>query len=438
MIGFMRFAALLALGLAAAQDRNTQWREDIALTRTEFLARDLSYTDAERAQADAALQALAARVETLSDAEIVAGLAQAAAMADNAHTRAYILRNRGMWRRYPIRIWKFGEEWRVIAAQPAQAELVGARILSIGGVEIGAAERAMRPLFAGNDQWARYMATYTLTSPDALIGMGLMQGDGEAALDIERDGERRSVTLAPAPFERRERPEESWWFLSPAHPAAEGWTHALSETALPEALQGAAAHYRFERCEGDIAYLQFNRAQNAPDGETVRDFGARVLQVLADAPPRMLVVDLRFNTGGDLSLGAYFIRDVARSAFAQGPGNVAVIVGPNTFSAGITHVVQLRQEAPVTLVGTEPGDVLETWAEGGNVVLPHSGISMHYANRAHTYSAAPSGVPAELVWLDLNVENLNPDRAADWTWEAYRAGRDPYLEAATGAPLRCP
>lgn len=433
--------ALAICSVAWAQEtqgeRSTHWREDIALARTDFLSRDRSFSDTNRARAEVWLMDLEAQVDRLSDQEILARLAQAAAMSGNAHTRAYILRNRGHWRRYPIRIWKFADEWRVVAARPEHARLVGARLVSVSGVPIEQAEEGVRSLFAGNDSWARYMAAYSLTSPDALIGVGAIDAEGPAPVAFDIDGESVELELATEPFEVRNRPEEAWWFLSPSHPTVVGWVHVLTSVALPPSLAGAAENYRFVRCAGEVAYLQFNRAQNLEGGPSVAEFGAGVLASLAAEPPQRLVVDLRFNTGGDLTLGGHFIRDLARSPFAQIPGRVSVMVGPNTFSAGITHVVQLQQDAQVTLAGTAPGDGLEFWSEGGNVTLPNSGVNMHYADRAHTYSSAVSSVAPDLVALDLNVDEVNPDLPADWTWDAYREGRDPYVEAALGEPLRC-
>jgi len=427
-------------GVAAAQDRDAAWRQDIEVTRADFLSRDRSYSPQTRAAADARLAALARDVERLSDQQIVAGLAQAAALSQNAHTRAYILRNRGVWRRYPIRIWNFEGEWRVIAARPEHAALVGARLERVSGTPVARAQARLRPLFAGNDAWARYMAGYTLTSPDALIGMGLLgaESDGAAVFEFRQGNRRTRVTMRPEPFVRRERPEENWWFLTPAHPATQGWTHVLADRPLPAVLDGASDFYRYQVCDGNIGYLQFNRASDAPGGETVRAFGARVLDELAQAPPERLVIDLRFNTGGNLDLGRPFFEQLAATALAQEEGRLLVLVGPNTFSAAITHLAQLRMLARPRVVGAGPGDELDMWSEGGNVILPNSQIAMHYADRAHTYSMGRSTLPANLVYLDLDVETLTPDAPADWTWRAYSRGEDPYARAALGVPLACP
>lgn len=440
--GFLKasgVAALAAMACAAGPaDRNAAWREDIEVARTQFLARDLSYSARARETADRRLRALAERAPRLNDARIVAELAAVAALADNAHTRAYILRNRGVWRRYPIRIWNFSGEWRVVATRPAFAHLLGARVTHVGGAPVARAEARVRPLFAGNANWARYMAGYSLTSPDALIGAGVIaRDDAPFAFEIA-GGHRLRTRLALDAFVRRETPEENWWFLSPAHPATAGWRQVLADTPLPPVLEGAAVNYRLLRCADGLAYVQFNRSSNAAQGESTSAFGQRVLADLAADPPTRLLVDLRFNTGGDLSLGWSFFKNLAASQSAQHRETTAVLVGPNTFSAGITHVAQMRTLSRAVLVGTEPGDELETWAEGGNVLLPNARINMHYADRAHTYSIAPSGIAGDLVHLDLDVETLAPDVAVDWTWESYLAGRDPYVEAALGRPMSCP
>jgi hypothetical protein len=430
-------AVAVAAAPAAAQDidRADAWRKDLALAKTEFLDKDRSYSPTARAAAERLLADLSRDAPKLDDVQMQAGLARLAALSGNAHTRAYLLRNRGVWTRFPVRIWKFADGWRVVAARPSHADLVGARVVRVGGLPVAAAEARVRPLFAGNDNWAEYMAGYSLTSLDALAGAGLPRAK-VGLFEFETQGRRIERRLARDSVQPPEDGEENWWFLSPAHSATKGWVQALQDRALPPVLEGADEQYRFIRC-GEVGYLQLNRADDSAGG-TLRAFGEQVLAELERDPPRRLLVDLRFNTGGDLTKGWPFFRSLAQSALAQEPGRTVVIVGPNTFSAGISHMAQMRQFSKALVVGTEPGDVLETWAEGDRVRLPHSKILMRFTTEAHTYSRRPSGLPKEAVHLDLDVEHLLPDVPADWSWAEYAAGRDPYVERVLGAGLGCP
>jgi hypothetical protein len=436
----MRIALLLAClvlfaSSASAQERSGRWGEDLDVARDAWLAKDRSFSPTARAEALRLLAALKVAVLELRDYEIVAELARIAALSQNAHTRAYVLRNRGYWRRYPIRIWRFADGWRVIAAQGNGSALLGRKITAIDGKPVETAQAAVRPLYAGNDRWSDYMASYTLTSPEALLASGVTSGEATTfVVDDERG--RSSVRLEPMVFQPRNVPEESWWFLSPAHPATTGWQHVLAGKVLPPVLNGAAVNYRVASCAGDVLYFQFNRAQDG-EGETLLAFGERLAQQLRSRTPRSMIVDLRFNTGGDATLGHQFFKVLTTMPWTRERGRLVVIVGPNTFSAGITHAVWLKQEAAATFVGTEPGDELDTWAEGGNVDLPHSQLRLHYADMAHRYSKRPIDIPKEFVFVDWNVDNLRPDVAADWTWASYVAGRDPYVEAL-GGPIACP
>lgn len=436
------FACAIALfwlgGSAGAQtppDRLDGWRQDIGVIRDQFLTVDRSYSDADRADARARLDRLEADLPHLSDQQIVAQVAMVAATAHNAHTRAYLLRNRGWWRRYPIRIWPFADGWRVVAVRPGYEALLGARLTRINGRPIAEAQLAVRPLFAGNDAWAAYMATYSLTSPDALQGVGFTTSD-DARFEGVNGGHAVAMTVQPAPFVRRDGPEESWWFLSPAHPAAAGWRHVLASSQAPTALGDPARNYLFRRCDRDVLYVQFFRAQDG-ETETVAHFGERLLANIEANPPRKMIVDLRFNTGGNLQLAAPFFAALAQTQLAQRRGGLYAIAGINTFSAGITPLAQLRQDTRVTIVGEGPGDALDTWSEGGNIPLPYSGIQMHFADQAHTYSRIDYHLPDDLLALNIDVDSVTPDRRAPWLWRDYIAGRDRSLEAIAGRNLRC-
>jgi hypothetical protein len=435
VVRLVLLAALL--GVALSNAREERWREDIAVARREFLAKDLSFTPDRRRVAERRLDRLATEAPSLTDQEIVAELARVAALAENPHTRAYLLRNRGWWRRYPIRIWKFGDGWRVIATAAGHEHLLGARIVGFGRRSVRAAEEAVRPLYAGPASWRAYMASYSLTSPDALLGTRVIAGDGAVDLAVEKDGRWFTVGLAPVAGPRRAVPEESWWFLSASHPAATGWAHVLAGRTLPPYLDRPGDWYDLRRCDKGVLYLSFSRAEDQPGRPTLAAFGTQVLERIAQEPDSRLVIDLRFKTGGNLQKTLGLFRSIARSRPGQAHQRLFVILGPTTFSAGITPAAILKEGSKAVIVGSEPGDRLRFWAEGGNVLLPNSGINLHFADRVHDYSGMAPGVPEELVYLTLKAGSLRPDLPVTTRFADYLAGRDPVTERVLPGGLRC-
>ena len=402
------------------------WREDLRQFRDEVVRRDAAFTDEARQAALGRLEALEARLPRLSDAEVGAELARIAALAGNAHTRLDPLRNRGDWRRYPVRLWKFSDGWRVIAAQPAHAALLGAKVLRIGGVSVEEAQGALRPLFAGNDGWSTYMAGYSLTAAEALFDAGLAQPD-EALFEVMTAAGPMAAVLAAQPSERRRRPEENWWHLAQAHPRLAGWMSASSRQPL--VLREPDLGYAHAACSDGVAYIRLNRTADQAGRPSLQAWGEALLRRLSRTPPDRLVVDLRFNTGGDLSKALPFVAGLIDSEPGR-RGRLAVLINAQTFSAGITQAAWLRQNSAARFVGEAVGDDLSFWAEGDNVVLDRSGLTARYSTGGHHYrSTPPPAGMADRLFFTLSSPELGPDEATPWSWEDFAAGRDPALEA---------
>ena len=130
----------------------------------------------------------------------------------------------------------------------------------------------------------------------------------------------------------------------------------------------------------DGAYIQLK----ATVGPGFAPFLESTLAELRRRQPRNIVVDLRFNLGGDLTLARAFMQ--ALPGLARG-GNLYAITSGRTFSAAISSLGYLRQAAEnrLTIVGEPIGDRLEFWAEGDIMQLPGLGAMLLYATERHNY-----------------------------------------------------
>src|SRR5262249_55320749 len=149
-----------------------------------------------------------------------------------------------------------------------------------------------------------------------------------------------------------------------------------------------------------------------------------VAKALAEHPEAALIVDLRFNTGGNLEVGKKMMQQLEQASASR---KVYVITGRATFSAGLYHAVQWKHWGKAVFVGEEAGDDLEFFSEGGNILLPNSKLTVHFANARHCYSAR-SKTPSSECLEDLRIESLNIDLPATNSFEQYRSGRDAALD----------
>lgn len=410
----------------APRDRVEAWAQDIDALATRFVELDRSFTADERTRFLAHLEETRTLLPQLHDNEVIVRLGSAIALANNAHTRLYLLRNATELRRLPVRAWWFGDGLHVVRAAPEHRDLLGCRIERIGGMPVREARERVAPLFAGNASWNEYKSVYSLTSPEVLHGFGIIPSPDSVVMEVSGCGAGPRAVVHPLPLERRDRPVEAWWDLSPRHPGTDSaWVQVLApEEPLPLYLRNPTLHYWFEYLpESGVLYFQYNRSQNAPD-ETTAQFGERLLAALEQHRPRAFVMDVRFNTGGNLTLAADLMERLQERTRGM---HRFVVTGRATFSAGITQVASWRQAGDVAIVGEPVGDELEMWAEGGNVVLPNSGFKAHFANGFHDYTPAPC--PADTPCYDLSAASVAPDVPASASWADYVARRDPALEA---------
>jgi hypothetical protein len=413
--------------LPVPQDRVVAWQQDLDAMLTRFLVYDRSFSAIAQAAYRERIESLKRSLPIKADPEIIVELARTVALSGNAHTRLYLMRNRTEMRRLPIRVWWFHDRLHIVRATSEQTNLLGCRILKIGAMNVAAATARVRGIKAGNDSWQRYMSAYFLTSPDVLFGAAVIPSPEQVTLRISCGNKSRDVQLVPLPFRKTTAPVEAWWDLSPAFRDPNvNFVPALRPENAPRYLQRPLENYWFEYIpEFRALYVQYNRSQEMRDGMSMEQFKDSLLQAIEERKPAALIFDLRFNTGGNLEVGSPLMKALAEKLHAV---PVFVLTARATFSAGITHVVQLKQWAHATIVGEPVGDELDMWADGGNLLLPNSKLTAHYSNGFHSYSKREYADRRPYL-IDLDVDSVAPDILVQPTWADYSQGKDPLLDA---------
>jgi hypothetical protein len=269
------------------------------------------------------------------------------------------------------------------------------------------------------------MSAYLLTSPEILVGSRILADTGRIPFELRCAGRETKREIAPLHLHKSSAVVESWWDLSPfSRRNTSTPLGALAPERAPLYLRKPDVHYWFEYLASRrILYFQYNRSEEMTDGPSIEDFGRELIAAAGRSDVETLVVDLRFNTGGNSNL-ATPIMEGLRDRTAK--KKIFVITGRSTFSAGLIHAAQWKQWG-ARVVGEHAGDELDFWAEGGNLELPNSKLTVHYSNGFHGHSERdyPERKP---YFLDLDADTLAPDRPVEPTWADYAGGKDPALE----------
>jgi hypothetical protein len=411
---------------------------DLRLVRDVYLAKDKAFPAKAKARATALLDKAEARAGTMSQAEMFVRLAQVGALADNGHSGVRYRRPGALDpRRLPLRFIWLADGLLVARAAAPDADLAGARVLAIEGRSAPEAYRTVRTLYGGPESARLTNVGDMIDRWGVLHALGLAARPDRVRLTLRlRDGAVVTRTVAMAQTSPTGADERLW---APDPIAGEtGWTPALTGGDLPLYLRDGEELFRLAPLKDlDAVYIQF-RSNESDDRHDIAAFQARAVAAIGRDAPRNLVVDLRFDVGGNLTTTLDFMRALP----ARVPGKVFVLTGPYTFSAGIVSAAALKIAGgdKVVIVGDEVGDRLRFWSEGGAECLPNSKLCMRYTDGMFDMARGCSGEPGCFGdQFGVTVGSLKPDVRAPLTIDAYLARRDPAIDAIArrlGSPSR--
>jgi hypothetical protein len=402
-------------------------RRDVGVLR-RFLDLDRSFGADARARAEASLSRLEARAARLTPAGFQIAAAEIAALAGNGHTMLVPAPWASRFHRIPLRLHGFADGLFVVHAPEGLHQTRGGRVVAIDGRPVAEVQRVHAGLCGALEAKCRDWIGFFVEAPELLHAAGLARRDDRLELVLERpDGSLFSREVAASadptvgdPLALLDRSRVVEFAAENASP-------------VPLALAEPRRFFRALPLPGiDACYVQLRKNAPAP-GEDLAAFLSSVESELARSRPRHAVVDLRFDGGGDLTTTRAFFERLPRLV----PGRIFALASGRTFSAGIASLGYLKQAGGerVTIVGEPVGDRLEYWAEGSLLELPDSGGVLLYATERHDYrTGCPEADCHDPIRRHpIRVASLAPDIPAPLTFAAYRAGRDPAMDAVQEA-----
>jgi hypothetical protein len=424
-------AALCSAAISAPPTRREAQLEDLEFARSAYVEKSGAFSPADRQAALALIERLKQRTGSLSDEEFMVGIIEIPALARNGHDSFNI--GDGAWlpaQRAPLRFIWFPDALVVARAAPSQADLLGARVERIEGLTPPQLFARLGVVCGGTEQYRHWNVGWIIER-GLLHGLGIARTSDALRLEVKLpNGKRVRRTVAFLPTSSVPPGAEMYRFWS-AEPYAEevkhAWRAAIDAKDSPLYLQEPEELYRMARPEGiDALYVQF-RTNDDPEHKVVQ-FVQDVEKRIESERPQNLILDLRFDTGGNIDL----TRDLMRFIPAHVPGRIYTLIGPYTFSAGIVAAAAIKHDGDerVALIGDTVGDSLRWWSEAHDQCLPNS----HYCLRPSTglwdlVKGCKDETGCYGDAYEANVGSLDPKIRAPLTSVEWFAGRDPALVA---------
>jgi hypothetical protein len=403
---------------------------------SRLLAMDRSFSPVARAEANRQIAELKSEPAPLDRERFHVALLRITALADNGHTNLYYGKG-GPQNFAPLRVVLFADGLYVLRAKSAYADLLGARVESIEGRPTRDVIAALEQLHGGSEGWRRTNAAIYVQSPEILYGdvIGSRPDQTHWTFRLPNGSEVTRTLPGEISGENEPHAEMTRW-LSPQKMKGEpsDWRALVSDDAdLPLSLRDFNSTFRRAWIDhGCTLFIQLKAIADA-DKQHIGAFLSATTDEMRAHPPCNIILDMRFNTGGDYTKAARFASHLPD--FVPPSGRIYLLTGPQTFSAAITTAAFVKQVAGsrAIILGEPVGDRLAFYGEGNAGCLPNEDLCLHYATGMHDYAHRCDDWN-RCYWLNwifpVQVKSLAPDETIKMTFADYMARRDPVFERA--------
>ncbi len=348
---------------------------------------------------DAEKARIAAEIPHMTDADFFYALKQLIAMAGDAHTT--IGYSDSIYKHLmalPLAIEKYGDDWYIMMLDEQNAQYLGAKLKSINGVSIqDIFEKSKTLMSVENESWALSQFSNTIAFKEALNYLGIVTGDDKIMLKIETK-EKLDTSIEMIPLTETA-------LMSAEIDILEGET--VSKT-WPE------GYYRSLSIDDDHLFIQYNVCAESPD-LSMATFTDSIKKELSDKNYKTVVIDLRYNTGGNSEVLRPML-NMLKEMKEEKSLEIYTLIGKSTFSSAIINALQTKDELGSTLIGS---------ATGGNV--NGYGEVKTFELKNHPFVVTYSTKYFELI-KGYDKDSLYPDFEVEQSLEDYLDGKDTEVE----------
>ncbi len=319
----------------------------------------------------------------------------------------------------PLKFQWFPEGIFIMQAQNPYGEILGHKLVAVNGVPADTLFRNISGLLpAGNASVHKQRVPFLMSFRAILNYECSLNPQTSQPFKMryeDEKGQRKTVLITPSnqPTNITNelhtlKPETGKIPLSMQHPQKLFWLKHLPQDSM--------LFIQYNRCTSREVEKKWGSKELASRMPSFRKFAKDIFQHLNQHKISRVVIDLRQNPGGSSPQGTELAALMGRWK-EQNPGcRFFVLAGKRTYSSAIINTMDFKRYTDATVVGEPTSGSPNHFGEIRMLKLPSSGLQISHSTKFF-----------KLIEQDINT--LKPDIQIMQTFEDYRNGIDPVLEA---------
>ena len=303
--------------------------------------------------------------------------------------------------KFPIKLFDFGNEIRVVKTSKDYASILGKKLKSINNKpieEIYAKVSKLTP-FTENKQSLMDRTCQYLVISDLLVALRFIDQSSNATFTfIDDNNNEEHITINSHSKEELDKLE--YTSISFSHPKI----IIPKDTKFKNLWFTSLNNFK-------TVYIKFKQY---PSEVEMNTFSESIYNFIEKHQSNSLIIDLRDNYGGDFFMGMILTSWLNTSDFINWKSNVYVLVDRVTYSAAMVNAVQFKQLLNAKIVGEPTGANPNGYQDLGQFNLPNSKLLITYTKRKFRLQ-------------DEITEGLIPDIIIEPNWLDYKNGFDRVL-----------
>lgn len=342
---------------------------------------------------------IAEKAETMSDSDFYYSLRHLLSLVGDAHTMLdYTDAKYSYLHALPFAVAKFDDAWHLMIIDDEYKEYLGTKVLSINDIPMQEIlEKAKTIISYENEAWLESQFSNTINFKEALEYLGIVDIDENIYLTIEtNDASALQIPIIPLTAEEIQQAQLA------------RYERKQTPITAPQDI------YRYLSLDENTLFIQYNACMEDPN-LSMKDFAKQVETELSTKTYNTIVIDLRYNTGGNSSIINPLLK-VLETVQKKNNPQFYTLIGSNTFSSGIMNSIDTVDQLNSTLVGTPSGGNVNGYGELKYFTLKNLPITISYSTKYF-----------ELI-KGYDKDSLYPDISIPQSYETYANGIDAEIQ----------